>query len=192
MLSILIHQCQQYKTVIKNRLSCLTSFGQVSPDVVTKVIKSMANKSCLLDPIPTWLLKSCLPELVPIITKIINTTFENGTIPVELKQAIVSPILKKHNLDHQNFKNIRPVSNLAFISKVMEKIVASKLSQYVSTNGLQKPFQSAYTANHSTETALAKVHNDLMHGVDKDGAAMLVLLDLSAAFDTISHSIMVN
>ena len=74
----------------------------------------------------------------------------------------------------------------------MEKIVASKLSQYFSTNGLQEPFQSAYTPSHSTETALAKVHNDLMHGVDKDGAAMLVLLDLSAAFDTISHSIMIN
>ena len=82
------------QTVIKNRLSCLTSFGQVSADVVIKVIQSMANKSCLLDPIPTWLLNSCLPELVPDITKIINTMLEKGTIPVELKQAIVSPILK--------------------------------------------------------------------------------------------------
>ena len=98
-----------------------------------------------------------------------------------MKQAIVSPILKKQNLDDQNFNNFRPVSNLAFISKVMEKIVASKVSQYVSTNGLQEPFQSAYTSNHSTETALAKVHNNIMHGVDKDGADMLVLLDLSAA-----------
>ena len=127
------------QTVIKNRLSYLTSFGQVCAAVVTKVIQSMTNKSCLLDPIPTWLLKSCLPELVPVTTKIINTMFENGTVPVELKQAILSPILKK--LDHQNFNNFRPVSNLAFISKVMEKIVASKLSQYVSTNGLQEPFR---------------------------------------------------
>ena len=81
---------------------------------------------------------------------------------------------------------------LSSVNMFIYEIVPTKLSQYVSTNDLQEPFQSAYTANHSTETALGKVHNDLMHGVDKDGAAMLVLLDLSAAFDTISHSIMVN
>ena len=170
----------------------LHSFGQVATTDVLKTIKSMANKSCSLDPIPTWLLKQCLTELVPVITAIINSTFQSGNIPSDLKKAIVLPVLKKSNLDHQCLNNFRPVSNIPFISKVLEKIVARKLNGYIFSNSLQEPLQSAYTNKHSTETALVKIHNDLTQAVDRVGAAVLVLLDLSAAFDTIDHSTMIT
>ena len=152
----------------------------------------MANKSCSLDPIPTWLLKQCLTELVPVITAIINSTFQSGNIPSDLKKVIVLPVLKKSNLDHQCLNNFRPVFNIPFISKVLEKNIARKLNGYIFSNSLQEPLQSAYTNKHSTETALVKIHNDLTQAVDSVGAAVLVLLDLSAAFDTIDHSTMIT
>ena len=106
---------------ITDESSGLHSFGQVATTDVLKTIKSMANKSCSLDPIPRWLLKQCLTELVPVITAIINSTFQSGNIPSDLKKAIVLPVLKKSNLDHQCLNNFRPVSNIPFISKVLEK-----------------------------------------------------------------------
>ena len=87
---------------------------------------------------------------------------------------------------------LRCVANLSFISKILEKVVATRLRDYMDINKLHDPFQSAYKSGHSTETALLKVQNDLLRTMDKSGAAILVLLDLSAAFDTIDHDIMLS
>ena len=87
-------------------------------------------------------------------------------------------------------KNYRPVSNLSFISKLIEKAVSSQLKTYLDTNNLNEPFQSAYRKGHSTETALLRVKNDIMMAVDQKKAVILVLLDLSAAFDTIDHEVL--
>ena len=150
----------------------------------------MSTKSCDLDPIPTWLLKRNLDTLVKSITSIVNLSLKSCCVPNNLKHAIVSPLLKKQSLDKNVFKNYRPVSNLSFLSKILERLVAKRLNSYLSTHGLREMFQSAYVAHHSTETALLRVKNDLCRAVDQHGAALLVLLDLSAAFDTIDHTIL--
>ena len=108
-------------------------------------------------------------------------------MPDQWKRAIVTPLLKKANLDHEILKNFRPVSNLAFISKLVEKVVAVRLQDHMTTNGLDEPHQSAYKPSHSTETALLKVLNDIYSAVDQHHAVALILLDLSAAFDTVDH-----
>ena len=89
-------------------------------------------------------------------------------------------------------KNYRPVSNLSFISKILEKVVASQLISHVQAAGLSNPIQSAYKKHHSTETALLKIHNDILMAMDDGKVTALTLLDLSAAFDTIDHSILLS
>jgi hypothetical protein len=109
-----------------------------------------------------------------------------------LKEALVTPLLKKASLKKELFKNYRQASNLSFVSKVLEKHVDKHLSDFAEMNNLTETFQSAYSPFPSTETALLRVQSDLLMSVDTTGAAVLVLLDLSAAFDTIDHNILLD
>ena len=113
---------------------------------------------------------------------------ETSTFPQNFKKAHVRPLLKKTSLPKNELKNYRPVSNLSFISKILEKIVANRLQAHIKTNHLCNPLQSAYRKHHSTESALLKVHNDIIISMDKGEVTAPTLLDLSAAFDTIDHA----
>ena len=87
-------------------------------------------------------------ELVHAITDIINTSLSSGDVPQSYKHALVSPLLKKDTLDKEVLKNYRPVSNLPFVSKILEKAVAARLETHMKNNNLHDPFQSAYRAYH--------------------------------------------
>ena len=95
-------------------------------------------------------------------------------------------------MDQNEFKNYRPVSNLSFLSKVLERVVLDQLFEYLNQNNLLSPNQSAYRPGHSTETALIKVTNDILTSLDQGDVTVLSLLDLSSAFDTLDHSILFN
>ena len=84
-------------------------------------------------------------------------------------------------------KNYRPVSNLPFLSKILEKVVSRVLSEHRTKHLLDIPLQSVYLQHHSTKTSLLNVHNDIFRALDRKECVFLVLLDLSAAFDTIDH-----
>jgi len=99
-------------------------------------------------------------------------------------------LLKTKNADHEIFSNFRPISNLKLISKLIEKAVASQLTDYLSVKTLHESFQSAYKRYHSSETALLRVHNDILRSIDNGESVILVLLDLSAAFDTVNHEVL--
>ena len=111
---------------------------------------------------------------------------QTGVFPQDLKEAVVKPLLKKANLELID-KNYRPVSNLEFMGKTIEHAVTSQLTQHISENSLLEPMQSAYRSGHSTETALLKVKTDLLHAIDHQEVVCLILLDLSSAFDTVDH-----
>ncbi|GFR86104.1 reverse transcriptase-like protein [Elysia marginata] len=170
----------------------LEHFTAITETLVEKTIRTFDSKSCDLDPIPTDLLKKCVknPCVLSYITSIFNQSLQSGAVPEELKKALVNPMLKKPNLDESDSKIFRPVSNLPFLSKVLEKLVAQQLLAHLDKHGLKNRFQSAYRSNHSTETALIKVSNDLLRMADKKSICPLALLDLSAAFDTIDHKIL--
>jgi hypothetical protein len=170
----------------------LSSFTPATEEDIFKLIKNSPTKSCQLDPIPTWLLKECVDVLVTAITTIVNLSISSGVVPDELKIAHVTPLLKKMNLLIEPLKNYRPVSGLPFISKILEKHVDGQMTTHDVENNLAESFQSAYTQFSSTESALLRVQNDLLMAVDSKGAALLVLLDLSAAFDTIDHAVLLN
>ena len=107
--------------------SCLTNnqFKLTTAVELSKFITKMARKSCSLDPIPSNLLKLCFSDLVPIITKIVNCSLESGEVPLPMKRAILSPLLKKPSLDTKLYPSFRPVSNLMLVSKATEKVAAT-------------------------------------------------------------------
>ena len=113
-------------------------------------------------------------------------------LPDEFKKAIVTPLIKKSSLPPNDLKNYRPVSGLGFISKLVERVVASQLNDHVSLNGLENVRQSAYKLGHSTESALLSIKNDVHLAFAKGEATAVVLLDQSAAFDTIDHDTLLN
>lgn len=174
-------------------ISCTTSLSQfksVSASQVESIIKKSPTKSCSLDPLPTVILKKCLDVILNPIVSLINTSLSTGEFPSAFKISCVKPIIKKPKLDQELLENYRPISNLQFLSKVLERTVAYQLHDYLSTNNLYPRLQSAYRKNHSTETALLKVQNDLLVAIDNGYEAVLVLLDFSAAFDLIDHKIL--
>ena len=167
--------------------SPFTTFQPVTETLLKDVIKNSVIKTCVLDPLPTSLLSAVIDDLLPYITSIVNDSLLSGCFPSALKAAIVRPLLKKPTLDPENLKNYRPVSNLSFLSKIIEKVALLQLQDHLDQNNLLYPLQSAYRAGHSTETALLKIVNDLLCALDDGKVSLLSLLDLSSAFDTIDH-----
>ena len=170
----------------------LISFALTNEDEVKKLILDSPTKHCDLDPLPTNIFKQCISCLLPSIVTIINDSLQSGVVPSSYKNALVKPLLKKPGLDPNSLKHFRPVSNLSFLSKILEKIILKRLLQHLENNNLNEIYQSAYKKFHSTETALIKVFNDLACSLDQKNVVLQSLLDLSAAFDTLDHDIMLN
>ena len=163
LLQPLVEHTTTYQKRYEIPLSC---FSVVSEDDVTKVLLKSPKKSCILDPLPTWLLLKCKSPILPILSNIINMSISLSHIPNTLKSAMILPLLKSCNLS-LIYKNYRPVSNLKFISKVLERIIAVQLQDHLLQNNILEPFQSAYRCGYSTETALVRVQNDILNAMDK-------------------------
>ena len=189
-----ISSCSSPKPInsIPSPEESLLQFTLVSKaTLVHDVIFKSSNATCQLDPIPTWLLNECVDVLVPIITRMINLSLVSGCVPENWKLALILLILKKLDLKliHANF---RPVSNLLFISKTAEKVGIPEILSHCSKHAPLPNNQSSYREYHSTETALLKFQNDILLSMDKQEVTLLVLLDLSTAFDTVDHMVLVD
>ncbi len=136
--------------------------------------------------------KQSLPTLLPALTHIINTSLLTGTFTTALKQARVTPLLKKPTLNTSLIENYRPISRLPFIAKMLERVVFNQLSLFPSQNNKLDANQSDFRSDHSTETALLSVTEALRIAKADSKSSVLVLLDLSAAFDTVNHQILLS
>ena len=150
-----IHNMPDIKSpTVKSRM---TSFEPATADEVRKTILNSPSKTCDLDPIPTELLKSCLDVLLVPITQMVNLSLISGVFPDIFKTSHAMPLLKKPSLSKVDMKNYRPVSNLNFVSKIIEKVIANRIRSHLERNDLSNQYQSAYKKFHSTETASRKV-----------------------------------
>ena len=166
----------------------------VTAETVKDYVNTIGRKSCELDPIPAPVLCSCKDILLPVLKDIVNMSLQSGHMPTQLKQAILKPKLKKDSLSPSTVSNVRPISNLKAISKIIEKAVACKLNDYLTETHLSETFQSAYKRFHSTEMAPLnlKLQDDILQAIDNHKCVALLLLDLSAAFDTADHQLLVE
>jgi len=134
-------------------------------------------------------LKNCVGVISPFLCQLFNWSLEHGSVQSSFKCAYITPLLKKADLDPADVKSYRPISNLSVVSKLLERLVSSQLVKCLKDNDLLPDLQSAYRprAMHSTDTAVLKVLADLLLALDSGDLAMLTLLDLSAAFDSVDH-----
>ena len=140
-----------------------------------------------LDFIPTSLVKACSGTFSPILARLANLSFEHETFPSDFKVAQVTPLLKKRGLHSASPSSYRPISNLNTISKIIERLVMTRIVPHVSASPSYDPVQSAYRKHHSTETALLKITDDIFFGLGARQSTVLVALDQSAAFDCVDH-----
>ena len=174
-----------------NDIPQLRCFAPLTMEEVQKEIMSMKNKSCKLNIISTELLKEMLPSCIEIITHIVNISLTKGLFANDWKIAIVHPLLKKLGLELIK-KNYRPVSNLCLLSKLIKCCMLKQLISHCNTNNLMPDFQSAYRENYSMETSLIKMCNDILWSMEKQEITMVIILNLSAAFDMVDHNILLN
>ena len=138
------------------------------------------------------MLKSMVDVLLPWITEIVNTSITQAHVPDNLKRSSVMPRIKKPSLDAEQMKNYRPVSNLPYVAKLLEKVVVKQLDEHLLENDLYASHQSAYRKHHSCETALVKICNDIHWALDSNKCVLLILIDQSAAFDTVNQDILLH
>jgi Reverse transcriptase (RNA-dependent DNA polymerase) len=157
-------------------------FSCVSESDVLDEIKSLPTKQCDLDPMLIWFLTANWSSIDRFLTELFNKSMSTGDVPLYLKSAYIIQRLKKPGLDDNETRNYRPISNLPVLAKLLERLVAKQLLECLKLHSLLPRLQSAYRAAHSTETALLKVTSDILSA----------LPDLSAAFDTVDHNILLR
>ena len=156
-------------------------------------MKKMNKTYCPNDPIDIRKLDLSLigEELSDFFSEIINKSFLTGTFPESEKFSFVRPLIKagKNSSDISSF---RPLYNTSFLSKLLENVALQQLECHLTNLQYLPKFQSAYRKFHSVETAVCRIYNDLVINRSTGSCSILILLDLSAAFDTVDHNILLN
>ena len=170
----------------------LAAFDDITSEEVECLLNRLGTRQCELDTAPVWLIKKLKSVFAPIISHLVNTSFQDASLPASHKRAIVRPRLKKTGMDPVDPKSYRPISNLSFISKFIERVVHRQLSSHIESMNLLPQVQSGFRKYHSTETAVGKVYNDIILSLDRGQPTALVLLDFSAAFDCVDHVLLTD
>ena len=171
----------------------LLRFNKTDEAELRTIFSKVKRTFCDSDPFPIRdkIESDNLSEFLKLFVDIINTSIESTIFPESEEVAIVKPIVKG-KLDAQCLKSYRPVSNLTFLSKICEKVVLNRLLAHLETVQALPDKQSAYRRMHSTETVLCSVVSDLIRLMDDGKCGVLILLDLSAAFDTVVHDLLLD
>ena len=164
--------------------SDLHVFYPATENEIRDILKDMTIKTSPADPIPAILLKEIIDNLTPHFLMIVNASLAAGSME-GLKESIITPILKKLNLDTNKLNNYRPIANIEFLSKLTEKVVLSRLNEHMDRNNLHIPQQFGYKKGHSTEHVILEIVDEVLIGFEEGTATLVTLLDLSAAFDTV-------
>ena len=166
------------------------NFTEVNECEVVKTVKSLKSTSFGVDKINSYILKLIINRVGAVVTDIVNTSFKTRIFPTRWKSAIITPIPKVDYPSKE--KDFRPISLLCTISKVLEKIANKQILAYLIKHALLDTCQSAYKPHHGCITALIKVVDDILDGIDDSEATLLVLLDFSKAFDTVHHRLLLE
>ena len=159
---------------------------------VLSILMRMPEKFCNLDPVPAKVLKQLAPYLIKEITKIVNISLTHGEYAMDWKIATVKPLLKKIGMSLQEKSSFRPVSNLTFLAKLVEKCMLSQFNTHCRLFNLLPSYQSAYREHHSCETSLIKLVNRSLWSIERQRVNSIIVMDLLAAFDLVNFYIFVS
>ena len=186
------HTYLEHNSPASDSLPCqLSSFDPTTTDELLSLIHKHGIKTSSNDPLPDFLLDENLELFLPHLCNLVNLSLSTCSFD-GLKEAHVVPILKSLQLDSDLFNSYRPVSLLSFVSKLTERVVHTRVNDYLSSNNLHVPSQFGYKRNHSCETFLLKLIDDILVKVDRKLGVVVLILDLSAAFDTVDHKVLLN
>ena len=171
-----------------NQLNC---FQPTDAEELKLIIDKYGVKTGPDDPLPSFIVKEHLDVELPHLVRLVNLSLSDPSCD-GLKEANVVPILKSFKLDPDDCKSYRPVSLLSFISKLVERVVHMRINAHLMENGLTSPSQYGYKKDHSCETMLVKLIDDIMIGVNNKSGVVVLIVDLSAAFDTVDHRVLLN
>ena len=166
--------------------SLLQNFKPASISEIDDILSKIEFKTSTVDPLPASLIKENKDIFLPVLCDIVNASLLSGNLD-GTKMAHITPLLKGTGLDTTILKNYRPISNLSFVGKLIERVVLARLNEHLDSNNLHIPNQSGYKKGHSTETLMVKIVNDLLIATSESKATVVMMLDLSAAFDTVDH-----
>ena len=169
----------------------LEEFRPVSMEELQKIIKGKPIKTSPQDPLPAVLFKACMDELLPALTSLVNLSLSSSSMD-GLKDTVISPLLKKAGLDPEVLKNYRPVFNVLYLSKIIERAALNQCDEHINRIDAHIPNQSGYKPLHSCETLLLRITNDIVLNLDKSKCVIMLLLDLTAAFDTVDHKVLLD
>ena len=170
----------------------ISSFRHMSTKEILDIIYRMPTKHCKLDPIPTSVFRKITLDIIEEIAVIINTCLTIGKFPEDWKLALASHCSrKKFNLEPINC-NYRPMSNLTFLSKLVECYMLAQFNEHCNLNKLFLSYQSAYWKFHSCKMSLLNLTNDLLWNIENQKVTSLIIMNLSAAFDTVDHQILLD
>src|SRR6218665_968255 len=143
------------------------NFRLITDTELRKLLTTCNLKSCELDPLPPFGIVDVLDEIVPFLLYLFNRSLSEGFLPSSQKCSIIFPALKQSSLDPSLCQNHRPIANLSFLSKTLERLVSLQLLPYLEQSGLIPSMQSGFRVHHSTETALLSLLSDIYTGMDK-------------------------
>ena len=182
---------KSYKTFLKEKINSNFNFKTVDVDLVKKVIGNLKSKSSSgHDGISSSLIKEAKDQISNIITLIINQSISTGIFPDKLKIAKVVPVFKKDDIHLPG--NYRPISLLPAISKIFEKVVYTQVYDYLDENKLLYSSQYGFRKKHSTELAAIELTDKIFNHLDNKKTPLAIFIDLSKAFDTIDHQILLD
>lgn len=169
---------------------CSFNFTMATVQQITEFIASFRSNACGADDVSPVMLQYCSPVLDLYIAHIVNSCIEVGCFPSDWKTSIIIPLPKKSTVE--SISDLRPISILPALSKVLEKVLLKQINEYVNEHNILPLYQSGFRQGHSTVTALSRVTDDIVSNLDRKRATALVLLDFSKAFDTISHAVLIS
>ena len=182
---------QQHKFDSLPQMKLMHKFSPTNIDEIKDIIGDCGIKCSPADFLPTSLLKENINDILPALVHLVNLSLSTGCMD-GMKLADIIPSLKNDHLDPNVLKHFRPVSNLTFIGKLIERVVLKRLNEHLSLHNLNRNEQSAYKKCHSTETLLIRIWNDLLVATDQKSCTVMMMLDLSAAFDTVDHQLLIK
>ena len=179
----------EYKKYLGNPIQQSMFLHDISKAEITDAICDLKNSNSTgYDDFTTKFVKLSTPILVPALEKIFNLSIQTGIYPNSLKMAKVIPIFKKG--DPNSVNNYRPISILSPINKIFEKIIYSRLINYIEKNQLLYKYQYGFRKNHSTEHALIELVDQIRLNMGERRMTCGIFIDLSKAFDTVNHHIL--